>query len=67
MPNKAQTQECIISAVQSTGGPTVLWFCWFFFSLRKFKFACVRAMPHEWYEAVVARGLLAACAPGTAG
>lgn len=52
----------------------VVFFCvWFFCGVlglvffQKFKFSCVRAMLREWYEAVLARGLLAACAPGAAG
>ena len=64
MQNKVQTQECIIAATQNTGGPScVLWA----FSPQKFNLPCVRAVPREWHEAVLAGGLLAACAPGTAG
>lgn len=40
---------------------------WFGFFPQKFELPCVRAMPREWYEAVLAGGLLAARAPGTAG
>lgn len=50
-----------------------LWGCFAFvllvlgFFFQKFKFSRIRAMPRAWYEAVVARGLLAASAPGMAG
>lgn len=53
-----QTQECIISAIQSKGGPSVV--CvWVLF--QKFKFCCQGSMAQEWYESVLLAQLDKVC------